>query len=219
MDHETAVRIQAAERYVLEEFPPEERAAFEEHFFECPECADQVRSASIFAANATQALKEERIHEMAKLKHGERSGRRFWWTLAASSALNVALLAGFGLERFGFQTAKTGIEPQFYPTVAVATASRGGQSPAALPSGARFFGARFDLMPGQQFQSFEYQILDAKGTVRSAKSLSAPAGESSELQLAVPIASLEPGDYILVLRGQQAANSTEIGRRNILISR
>ena len=37
MDHDTAIRIQAAERYILEEFPPEERAEFEEHFFECPD--------------------------------------------------------------------------------------------------------------------------------------------------------------------------------------
>jgi hypothetical protein len=220
MDHETAVRSQAAERYVLEEFPPEERAAFEEHFFECPECAEEVRCASVFAANATQALREERIDEMAKLKSGRRwPSWRFRWTLAASAVLNVALLAGFGLERFSSHATETGIEPQFYPTVAVAAASRGSQSPAALPAGVRFFGVRFDLMPGQQFQSFEYQILDAKGTLRSAKSLLAPAGESSELQLAVPVASLDPGEYIVVLRGTQSGNATEIGRRTLSIPR
>ena len=51
MDHETAVRLQAAERYLLDQFSPEERRGFEEHFFGCPECADQVRAASILAAN------------------------------------------------------------------------------------------------------------------------------------------------------------------------
>jgi len=220
MDHETAVRIQAAERYVLEEFPPEERAAFEEHFFECPECAEEVRSASIFAANATQALREDRAKEAAKLERGGgRPNRRFWWTLAASAALNLALLIGFGLDRFGSRATEAGLEPQFYPTVAVAAVSRGSQSTAAIPAGAKFFGVRFDLMPGQQFQSFEYQILDAKGDLRSAKSLRAPAGESSELQLAVPVASLAPGEYVLVLRGKQSGNSTEIGRRSILIPR
>ncbi|HLN01787.1 MAG TPA: zf-HC2 domain-containing protein [Bryobacteraceae bacterium] len=220
MDHETAVRIQAAERYVLEEFPPEERAAFEEHFFECPECAEGVRSASIFAANASQALKDERSKEKAKLESGRgRPNRRFWWTLAASAALNVVLVAGIGLERFGSHATEAGIEPQFYPTVAVAAASRGSQSTAALSAGARFFGVRFDLMPGQHFQSFEYQILDAQGTLRSAKSLAAPAGESSELQLAVPVASLDPGEYVLELRGKLSGDSTEIGRRAFAISR
>ena len=36
MDHETAVQLQAAERYVLDEFSPKERADFEEHFFAAP---------------------------------------------------------------------------------------------------------------------------------------------------------------------------------------
>jgi hypothetical protein len=157
---------------------------------------------------------------MAKLKSGRRwLSWRFRWTLAASAVLNVALLAGFGLERLSSHATEAGIEPQFYPTVAVAAASRGSQSPAVLPAGARFFGVRFDLMPGQQFQSFEYQILDTKGTLRSAKSLPAPAGESSELQLAVPVASLEPGEYIVVLRGDESGNATEIGRRTFSIPR
>jgi hypothetical protein len=220
MDHETAIRIQAAERYILEEFPPEERAEFEEHFFECPECAEEVRSATIFAANATEALKEERAKQTATWERSAaRPRRRFWWTLAASAALNVALLAGIGLERFGAPGTKATIEPQFYSTVAVAAASRGSQSTAQLPAGAQFFGVRFDLMPGQQFQSFEYQILDAKGSVRDVKSLAAPTGESSELQFSVPVVSLDPGEYVLVVHGKQSGNSTEIGRRAFSVSR
>jgi hypothetical protein len=212
--------MQAAERYILEEFPPEERTAFEEHFFECPECAEEVRSASVFAANAKAVLRDERAREAAKLERSaSRPGRRFWWPLAASAALNVALLAGFGLERVQPRKAAGDMEPQFYQTVAVAAASRGSQSTAVLPAGARFFGVRFDLMPGQQFQSFEVQFLDVKGAVRSEKSLAAPAGEYSELQLAVPVASLEPGEYVVVLRGKQLGNSTEIGRRSFSIPR
>src|ERR1700730_4400894 len=44
MDHETAIRVQAAERYLLDEFSPEERTEFEDHFFGCSECADEVRA-------------------------------------------------------------------------------------------------------------------------------------------------------------------------------
>ena len=63
MDHETAVQLQAAERYVLEEFSPKERADFEEHFFGCPGCADEVRSATILAANTKVVLKEAVLDE------------------------------------------------------------------------------------------------------------------------------------------------------------
>ena len=218
MDHDTAIRIQAAERYVLEEFPPEERTEFEEHFFDCPECAEEVRSATIFAVNAKQALSDERARDTAKWQ-GARQSRRFGWALAVSAVLNLALIAGIGLDRNGGVGKKQAVEPQFYSTIAVARASRGTQSAASLPKGAAFFGVRFDLMPGQQYQSFEYQILDAKGVVRSKRSLAAPAGEASELEMAVPVASLETGEYVLVLRGSQSGNPAEIGRRTFVIPR
>ena len=220
MDHETAIRIQAAERYVLEEFPAEERGAFEEHFFECPECAEEVRSATIFAANAAQALREERAKDTAKLKSPDGGFRRwFWFPLAASAALNVALLTGVGIERLKPANASVAIEPQFYQTIAVTGASRGTQSAIPVVKGAQFLGVRFDLMAGQHFDSFEYQILDTNGGSRTEKSLPAPSGEYSELELAVPVKGLAPGDDVVVLRGKQSGNWTEIGRRTIEIPR
>jgi len=88
-----------------------------------------------------------------------------------------------------------------------------------LPAGSRFFGARFDLMPGQRFERFEYEILNAAGASRLKQSLNAPTGEDAELELAVPVASLEPGEYTLVLRGIQAAASTEILRAHFSVPR
>ncbi len=46
MEHLEAVNTLAIERYLLEEMPQEERDAFEEHFFSCAECADDVREAA-----------------------------------------------------------------------------------------------------------------------------------------------------------------------------
>jgi hypothetical protein len=37
MDHETAVRMSAAERYFLGELSGDDREGFEEHLFLCPE--------------------------------------------------------------------------------------------------------------------------------------------------------------------------------------
>jgi len=45
MDHSEAVREMAAERYLLDELEPEAREAFEEHVFDCPECALDLRAA------------------------------------------------------------------------------------------------------------------------------------------------------------------------------
>jgi len=88
-----------------------------------------------------------------------------------------------------------------------------------VSGGSRFFGARFDLMPGQHFDSYEYQILDAAGTLKSRQSVKAPATGDSELQLAVPVASLAPGEYTFVLLGGQADQSVEISRAHLTIRR
>ena len=46
MTHADAIRSLAAERYLLDEMSEIERFAFEEHFFDCLECADDVRTGS-----------------------------------------------------------------------------------------------------------------------------------------------------------------------------
>lgn len=47
MTHQQAVEKQSAERYLLDEMPEIERFAFEEHFFDCDVCADQVRTGAV----------------------------------------------------------------------------------------------------------------------------------------------------------------------------
>lgn len=220
MDHETAMRLQAAERYVLDEFSPEERAEFEEHYFGCADCANEVKSASILAANARHVFREESARELgAGERSSLRANRRLWGPLAVSFALNMALLAGFGLERMHSRNADLGIEPQFYHEFGVPSASRGAEKTIPVPPGSRFLGARFDLMPGQYFDSFEFEILDPSGGARSDRWLKAPPDEGSELELAVPVASLAPGQYELVLRGKQHSQSVEISRVHLLIQR
>jgi len=49
MDHSEALRLQAAERYVLGELSPELREQYEEHYFTCEECASDVKASAVFA--------------------------------------------------------------------------------------------------------------------------------------------------------------------------
>lgn len=48
MDHRDAVESQACEKYLLGELAPDEREAFEEHFFSCSECAAELRASVEF---------------------------------------------------------------------------------------------------------------------------------------------------------------------------
>src|SRR5258707_14788392 len=98
MDHETAVRIGASERYLLGELTGEDRDSFEEHFFMCPECAEDVRALTVFAANAKAVFREKA--EGPSPHAGMLSSGR---ALRLSAALNVVLLLGlgYGLMRVG----------------------------------------------------------------------------------------------------------------------
>jgi hypothetical protein len=58
MDHEVATQTHAVERYLLGEMPASERDAFEEHYFSCAECGDEIRSASGFVHDMKAALRE-----------------------------------------------------------------------------------------------------------------------------------------------------------------
>jgi hypothetical protein len=58
MDHEVASTTHAVERYLLGEMPSSERDAFEEHYFACMECADEIRSASVTVRDMKHVLRD-----------------------------------------------------------------------------------------------------------------------------------------------------------------
>jgi hypothetical protein len=59
MDHNDAVRLQAAEKYVLGEFPRNLRDEYEEHFFDCAECAVDVKAIAAFADTTREILRRD----------------------------------------------------------------------------------------------------------------------------------------------------------------
>jgi hypothetical protein len=83
MNHEDAAKSMTAERYTLGELEPSERDAFEEHFFECSACADDVRDEARFATGVRTAGARVIPH----------TGRFNWWAVAAS-----VLAAGLGYQ-------------------------------------------------------------------------------------------------------------------------
>jgi hypothetical protein len=58
MEHDLAANSNAVERYILGELTPAERDAFEDHYFSCEACADDVRTLTLFVDNAKAVLRE-----------------------------------------------------------------------------------------------------------------------------------------------------------------
>ena len=57
MDHSESIRLMAAEKYLLGELAPELREQFEEHFFDCQECALDVRAGAALVARPANRIK------------------------------------------------------------------------------------------------------------------------------------------------------------------
>ncbi len=62
MDHNEAVLMQAAEKYVLGELSPVLREEYEEHFFGCAACALDVKAAAAFVDNACDVLQQRSVN-------------------------------------------------------------------------------------------------------------------------------------------------------------
>lgn len=56
MDHNEAVRQKATERYLLDELDPDVRDQFEEHLFDCRDCALDVRAAAMLVEQSKVVL-------------------------------------------------------------------------------------------------------------------------------------------------------------------
>jgi hypothetical protein len=205
MEHDEAIRSQAAERYVARELSAAGREAFEEHFLGCRECADDVHFELAFAANVRAVLREQQVERqptLEPLKKGAWESWRKWLrprhAMTFSFAANFALAAGLGY------VLVTGAHPVAQPRFAAVYFAPGPTHGAgdvhALPRGETSYGVRFPV-PGAANQSFSYEVLSAAGRRESSRSLQAAASQDSFLYLYVPVDGLPGGVHTLVVRG------------------
>ena len=220
MDHETAVTIRAAERYWCGELPAEERDQFEEHYFTCPECAEEVRWEQIFAANARALFRDQERREEARPKPGWLAWARMRPWLAASAAANAVLFVAVG-----YQAARVvpqlrselagATEPALVTAVAVPTTVRGDAAPVTISRANRVAALSF-ILP-RPFPDYSYEVAGESGPVRLAGVLAAPAGAADEILLTLPTRGLRPGLYRVTLSGVEQGRRVEIGRSRLQI--
>ena len=92
MEHDEAVRLQAAEKYVLGELSPTQREEYEEHYFDCPECAFEMKAAAAFMDTSREVFKVDKKEVVERKAAPARGG---WFSLlrpAIAAPAFVALL-------------------------------------------------------------------------------------------------------------------------------
>src|SRR5271169_5754341 len=66
MDHNEAMRLQAVEKYVLGELSRVQREEYEEHYFDCTECAVDIQALATFADTTREVLRQEKAADFTK---------------------------------------------------------------------------------------------------------------------------------------------------------
>lgn len=213
MEHKEAIRIHAVDRYLLGELTAVEREEFEEHFFSCGECTEDLHVGAILVDNSRSVLREEFPDPVsASPAAPPRPGWRLWWSQVPLAAA-IALLAVVGyqnlkvLPEYRRQLAEdTGatVPPQF----TVRPAVRGAVPTVALPQGTRFFEILADDVDPAA-GGYSCEILDDRGsTVFTLHAPPIAAGE--KLHVLLDARRIPPGPYVLVVG--KSSDNAEIGR-------
>jgi hypothetical protein len=235
MEHLQAIQLKAAERYVLGELPSDLREQYEEHFFSCVECAEELSLAAAFVENSRAAMGSEPVMPPVRLPvsaTAQRPAASGWLRafLRPSFAVPVfaALLLLVAYQTFlviprlkGTATQSVGVlttaAPQALASFSLITAdSRGGEPLTVTIALGQPFSLYFDIPPDERYSSYICEIVKSDGAAEFSLNISAEQAKNA-VQLLIPSSSLGPGKHEVVVRGlgaqgSAAGNATEVAR-------
>ncbi len=218
MDHSEAIQQMTAERYLLDELTPDAREAFEEHLFDCPECALDLRAGTAFVRAAKAQLPEltGALPAPASSRSREPRVQRERWLSWLRPAFAVpafaALLLVLGYQNLvtypGLRAAAN--QPRLLPWAPLHGATRGGAHPAITADRRHGVALPVDLPPQPSpgaYVSYRFDLNDPQGKLAWTGVVAAPNesdGGGQRLSLVIPGAMLQNGAYSLVVSGAGA---------------
>lgn len=210
MNHSEAVEQMTSERYLLNELAPEARDAFEEHLFDCPECALDLRAGALFVREAKVQLPQLAASQagsgMAKAS-GKRNPWFSMWRPAFAAPAFAALLIVVGYQNFVTFPAlrQSANEPRLAPLAPLRSATRGGTLPTFTADRTHGVALPVDLVVDPEAApaaSYSFDLRDPQGKLVWTGSLPAKAqGPDSDqsFSLTIPGGMLQSGSYSLMV--------------------
>jgi anti-sigma factor RsiW len=219
MEHQEAKTMHAAEKYVLGEMTDELRDQFEEHYFDCTECALDVKAVAAFIAASKEVFKEEPVTAPTSPDVSANLEAKRTWSWSAWLKPLIAIPAVAALVAM---TVYEGHKLRTRVPDAVVTSSqnlvtsadfglRGGDRVQSESTVVRMrqgdtIGLHFDFTPSQTFNAYLGEVQDGAGRVLLR--ISIPAERiNKEVRFVVPAGRLHTGNYVLQVYGDEAARS------------
>jgi hypothetical protein len=210
MDHKDAVRLKATERYLLNELDPDQLDQFEEHLFDCPDCAVDLRAAAMFVEQSKNVLAADHATMRAQAAAPAR-GSWFSWLRPAFAVPAMALmLAVVGYQNFSLR--KSLHEPRLLPWAQVNVGTYGGNGPVVFTTPGKGFLLFVRIPPDPDYSRYRADLYNPAGGLEWSLAIPATSAQD-QWPVAVPGANRKAGTYTLAVTGTAAAGQArEIGR-------
>jgi anti-sigma factor RsiW len=223
MDHNEATQQMAAERYLLGELTPDLRDAFEEHAFDCPECAVDLRAGAAFIGAAKVELPKIAEASPAKPKISRMTKKRIDWLSWLRPAFAVPAFAAL-LALVAYQNLDTipslrraASEPIVLPSTAFHTGTRGAAHTSVEADRTKGAVLSIELPQESGYTSFAFNLYDPQGKqlwMRTRVASGAGSDGDGTISLVLPGTGLTQGSYSLAIIGIDGKGSrTEVDRR------
>jgi Putative zinc-finger len=209
MDHNEALQLQAAVKYVLGELSQVQREEYEEHYFDCAECAVDIKALATFADTTREVLRQERADHLAKELVPARGGWLRWLQPVVAVPAFAALLLIVAYQNTvsipqAREAASSEVAQIFVTSRAPKMAVTRGEEVKLSVRPKESFPLKFDFTPTLHFDAYVCQLQDESG--RSLLQVRIPGSfTNKELNLVVPANRVKPGKYTLVFTGDAGA--------------
>ena len=216
MDHTMVVREKMTERYLLDELDSEMRDEFEQHYFDCPECALDIRAGAQFVAHTKTVLAESSEPIPVRATTGPSPTHRGWfaWLRPAFAAPVLALLLAVIVyqNRANSRLQQAVNSPQLLASAVVNVDTRG-KEPVPVPAHAgHAFVLSLNVPSDGRYTSYKLDLFSPQGRLEWSGTIPASGEETPSIY--IPGSDHEPGT--LAVYGITAGGKSEdLGRHPI----
>jgi len=215
MDHADALRLNATERYLLNELDTTQLEQFEEHMFGCQECALDVQAASKFLEQSKNILAEPAPVPVLSPRPVQAPHSWLAWFRPALAVPVFACL----LALVAYQNLITlprleiaGRQPQIMPWASVTVGTYGAEGPHVSTTPGQSFLLFVRIPPEAGFERYTADLFNPAGKLEWSLTFPAVAGQD-QWPMQVPGADRPAGTYTLKIRGiTVAGEDKDLGR-------
>lgn len=233
------------ERYVQGQLAPDERHAFEEHFFGCEECFEKLQAAERFRAGFRDAARRGLLSDASEVAFKRDRAGWFQWAFAftACATLALAVITGWiflkeipslrqelqhtvaELQRERQASAEidqriaSAEQPEANVPLVMLAASRAaeGQQPIVLPRGAKHLVVWVEIGP-TRYRTFRMQAFSPGDHLLTSLD-HLERGAYGALAASLPIQQLPTGEIRITLTGQNPPPASLVGEYRLTVER